>query len=200
MLFRAEAWDGLRDGTITLAVRRWRRPTVTAGGTLITPGGQLGIDAVEAVEEGDLSEHDARAAGAASLEALLADLPPPSADRRLYRVRFHRLGDDPRTALREDAELSGDEVAELAERLGRSDRRSADGPWTREVLALLADAPGEPSRLLCERVGTDQATFKRRVRVLKGLGLTESLGTGYRLSPRGERFRTLDPGPPDRGG
>lgn len=199
MLFRAEAWDGLRDGSITLAVRRWKRPTVKAGSTLITPGGQLGIDAVEAVDDEDLSEEDARAAGASSLDELLADLPPPAAGRRLYRIHFHRLGEDPRTALRDDADLSPDEVTELAERLDRSDRRSADGPWSREVLALLAAAPGVPSRLLCERVGTDQATFKRRVRVLKGLGLTESLGTGYRLSPRGERFRALDRGADDRG-
>jgi hypothetical protein len=32
----------------------------------------------------------------------------------------------------------------------------------------------------------DRATFKRRVRRLKELGLTESLPVGYRVSPRGE--------------
>ena len=30
--------------------------------------------------------------------------------------------------------------------------------------------------------------FKMNVRKLKGLGLTESLKVGYRLSPRGEAF------------
>ena len=30
--------------------------------------------------------------------------------------------------------------------------------------------------------------FKLDVRKLKGLGLTISLGTGYRLSPRGEAY------------
>jgi hypothetical protein len=34
----------------------------------------------------------------------------------------------------------------------------------------------------------ETALFKRRVRVLKELGLTESLDVGYRLSPRGEAF------------
>jgi hypothetical protein len=33
----------------------------------------------------------------------------------------------------------------------------------------------------------DTPGFKRRVRQLKELGLTESLETGYRLSPHGER-------------
>ncbi len=32
----------------------------------------------------------------------------------------------------------------------------------------------------------DKARFKTNVRKLKGLGLTESLEVGYRLSPRGE--------------
>jgi hypothetical protein len=41
--------------------------------------------------------------------------------------------------------------------------------------------------------GLDTHAFKLNVRKLKNLGLTESLGTGYRLSPRGaavlERLR-----------
>ena len=32
----------------------------------------------------------------------------------------------------------------------------------------------------------EKARFKSHVRKLKGLGLTESLKVGYRLSPRGE--------------
>jgi hypothetical protein len=35
------------------------------------------------------------------------------------------------------------------------------------------------------QLGRDTPSFKRDVRKLKELGLTESLGTGYRLSPRG---------------
>ena len=38
---------------------------------------------------------------------------------------------------------------------------------------------------LAERAGRDTAAFKRDVRALKELGLTESLEVGYRLSPRG---------------
>jgi len=41
----------------------------------------------------------------------------------------------------------------------------------------------------------DKPSFKRRVRSLKELGLTESLEIGYRLSPRGRRFRRDDAGP-----
>ena len=41
---------------------------------------------------------------------------------------------------------------------------------------------------LAARVGLDVPRFKRRVRQLKGLGLTISLDVGYRLSPRGKAF------------
>jgi ribosomal protein S19E (S16A) len=40
-------------------------------------------------------------------------------------------------------------------------------------------------RILALQVDADVPSFKRRVRQLKELGLTESLEVGYRLSPRG---------------
>jgi hypothetical protein len=41
---------------------------------------------------------------------------------------------------------------------------------------------------LAAREGLDVPRFKRRVRQLKGLGLTISLPVGYRISPRGKAF------------
>ncbi len=38
---------------------------------------------------------------------------------------------------------------------------------------------------LAESIGRDRDSFKLDVRKLKNLGLTESLQTGYRISPRG---------------
>jgi hypothetical protein len=38
---------------------------------------------------------------------------------------------------------------------------------------------------LADDFGAEKADFKLDVRKLKGLGLTESLKVGYRLSPRG---------------
>jgi hypothetical protein len=63
MLFRKEFLDGIRTGAITLAFRRWRRPTVRAGGTLLTPVGQLAIASVEPVTLGEITADDAREAG-----------------------------------------------------------------------------------------------------------------------------------------
>jgi hypothetical protein len=51
MLFNRRALDGIEAGEIELAFRRWKRPTVKAGGTLRTRAGLLGIDAVEPIAE-----------------------------------------------------------------------------------------------------------------------------------------------------
>lgn len=62
----------------------------------------------------------------------------------------------------------------------------AERPWTRETLRLIRDNPSRVSTELAEAMGLERKYFKNRVRRLKGLGLTESLEVGYRISPRGE--------------
>lgn len=184
MLFRATQWDGLADGTITLAFRRQKRPTTKAGGTLRTPAGVLAIDAVAEISDDDLTDADARRAGHASLDELRAALGPADPERRLFRIEFHHIGDDPRIALRNDAALTPDELAAVVARLDRLDR-AAPEPWTRPFLRAIADHPEVVSTELAALVGFERAPFKLNVRKLKGLGLTESLAVGYRISPRG---------------
>jgi hypothetical protein len=175
VLFPKRLWPGIEDGSVTVALRRWRRPTVRAGGTLQTPAGLLAIDAVEPIGPEDVTEADARAAGSPSREAALAGLRP---EGTLHRIRFHRVGDDPRAALRARADLSDEERDEIARRLARL-------PWARPVLGLIERHPATVSTELAPRLGLDRQPFKERVRRLKALGLTESLPVGYRLSPRG---------------
>lgn len=192
MLFEASIWPAIEDGSVTVAYRSWKRPTVKSGGTLRSPVGMLAIESVDVVDRASLTDDDARAAGEADLPSLLARLPERE-DRTLFRIRFHRAGEDPRIALREDDALSDDDVAELTTKLRRSDDRAPDGPWTRRVLVLLEANPEVRSADLCGQVAMDQPTFKKRVRRLKELGLTESLGRGYRISPRGREFlRRID--------
>lgn len=192
MLFRAALYELIREGRVTVAFRCWKRPTVLAGGTLLTPAGLLSIDEVEPIEPSDVSEADAVAAGASSVDELATSL-RCDPDRRLYRIRFHRLGDDPRTAPRDDDDIDASAREAISNRLASLDRHSRTGPWTAATLAAIAESPGTPSRVLAPRLGVDQPMFKRRVRQLKSLGLTESLETGYRLSPRGKRFWSDSP-------
>jgi hypothetical protein len=187
MLFRQPFIEGIASGRITVAFRRWRRPTVRAGGTLITPAGQLAITSVMEVGPGAITEAAARQAGFESREDLLKELSEhPSS--KVYRIDFRLLGDDPRVALRSRDDLDEEEVQQLTARLRRLDAASRAGPWTAAVLALIDGRPGVRAGDLAPVLGQELADFKRDVRKLKALGLTESLEIGYRLSPRGRRW------------
>lgn len=183
MLFKAAVLDAIAAGAVTLAFRVWRRPTVRAGGTLTTPVGILAIHAVDVVGLDEIDDGDARKAGFEGHADLIATLPAPlPAGASLYRIAFSRAGDDPRRALAADDELSDAAMADIAARLDRLDRPSA---WTAAVLAAIATHPGRRAADLAAAAGRDVASFKRDVRKLKALGLTESLEVGYRLTPRG---------------
>jgi hypothetical protein len=185
MLFTQGDMRRIAAGEITLALRRWRRPTVKAGGTLRTRVGVLAIETVDVIEPEQVTDADARRAGRADRAALLASL---RGDGRLYRIGFHLAGPDPRIALRERADLSAEERAELDRRLARLDAASRHGPWTEQVLRLIADRPGTRAADLAAKLGREKPPFKADVRKLKELGLTESLAVGYRLSPRGRAY------------
>ena len=189
MLLRKDTLEGIARGEISLAFRWWTKPTVMAGGTLQTSVGQLAILSVEPIAVAAVSATDARRAGFACRAALLRAFPrKPGA--RLYRVEFRVAGPDPRIALREQAELTDDEVDSIASRLARYDR--AD-PWTRATLELIARYPATRAGDLAHQLGQERLPFKANVRKLKALGLTESLEVGYRLSPRGRAFLDRTP-------
>ena len=184
MLFKRLFLDGIVSGEITAAFRRWTRPTVRAGGTLKTAVGVLAIDSVEQVPPGAITEAEARRAGYPSRDALMAELDARE-QGEIYRIELRYAGPDPRIALRAQAELSGEELAALRKKLDRLDGASPVGPWTLAVLQLIGRNPGVRAGDLASQFGQERAAFKVNVRKLKGLGLTESLEIGYRLSPRG---------------
>lgn len=183
MLFRRSELDAIAAGRLDLAYRRWRRPTVKAGGRLTTPAGVLAIDAVDPVEEEAIDDVTARRAGHDDRAALIAAL--EGRPGTLYRIAFHLAGPDPRIARRARAVCDAAELEAIALRLDRLDRASRRGPWTRAVLEQIAAAPGHPAAELAAATGRERLAWKRDVRKLKELSLTESLDVGYRLSPLG---------------
>ena len=177
---------GLADGSVTLAFRRWRKPAARAGGRQRTPIGELAVDSVTPVDLDDITEADAAAAGYRDRAELLGELARfGHEDGTVYRIALHLAGPDPRVALRERAEVTDDEWQQIASRLARLDRASRHGPWTRTVLALIAERPAVRAPDLAASLGRETQPFKTDVRKLKEMGLTESLGVGYRISPRG---------------
>ncbi|REE97382.1 hypothetical protein [Thermomonospora umbrina] len=192
MLFRQEVLEGIASGSVTLAFRRWKRPAVRPGSRVRTGVGIVEIDAVEQITPDDLTSQDVRRAGHDSREELLREL-ARFPDGALYRITLHLAGPDPRIALRERGDLTRDELADVRHRLARIDKAGRRGPWTGELLRLIQELPATPAAVLAERLGRDTPGLKRDVRKLKELGLTESLTTGYRLSPRGEAVVNAPP-------
>ncbi len=184
MLFRRPTLDGIRAGEITLAFRRWDRPRARAGGRQRTLVGELAIDSVERVPRAAITAADARRAGHASRAELLREL-DARGSAPIWRIELRWAGEDARLELRERADLSADELAALRARLERLDAASVHGPWTRATLELIAQRPEVLAADLAATQGRERLPFKRDVRKLKELGLTESLERGYRLSPRG---------------
>ena len=191
MLLKVATLRGIACGDISLQFRRWRRPTVKGGGTLLTPVGQLSIEDVEPVEIESITVGDARDAGFPDLDALLSAL-GPSGPARVYRIRLSLLGPDPRLELRERVPSEA-EVEEIRGRLQRFDSRASGGAWTSGTLRAIDERPGVRAQDLAGHLGMERSRFKSNVRKLKELGLTESLEVGYRLSPRGkEILKRLD--------
>ena len=192
MLLRVAVLERIRRGEISLVFRRWRRPTVRAGGRLRTPVGVLRILAVSEVREVDISEADIAAAGCPSRAALLDGL--GSRKGRLFRIAVEYAGKDPRLALRERDDLSEADVEQIVGRLRRLDAQSPVGPWTVRVLAVIRAHPRVAARTLAGRLACEKDWLKPRVRKLKELGLTVSHTSGYELSSRGRAvLRRLEP-------
>jgi hypothetical protein len=183
LIFRRKLLEAIRAGQVDLAFRRWERARVRPGGRQRTAVGVLEVLAVEVVAALAIDDEQARRAGFRSRSELLRTL--ESRQGPIYRIELRYAGPDPRVELRERADLGDDEVRELAARLEGLDRSGRRGPWTRAVLELIRDRPAVRAPELAAFLGRDTQPFKRDVRKLKELGLTESLRIGYRLSPRG---------------
>jgi hypothetical protein len=175
VLFEKRLQDGLTDGTITVALRRWKRPQALPGRQYRSPVGMVAVTAVDVVDA--IDEGTARAAGFGSVQEALGDLP---GDGPITVLTMHLVDDpDPRDELSHDTHIAD------VEKLRRQTARYLPH------FELISQFPGRRAPDLAEMLGMETLIFKREVRRLKELGLTHSLRVGYRLSPRGEAFRKL---------
>jgi len=187
VLIKRVVLDQIVDGKIDLIYRKWRKPTVKQGGQLRTSVGMLNIVAIDKVAKSAISANDATRAGFDAKAALLRELDSRT-EGDVYRIQVENGGADPRIALRENADLSPQDIDELTARLERLDKASKRGPWTTTFLHLLNENPQVRAPDLAEAIGLDKPTFKNDVRKLKELGLTISFSPGYELSPRGKAY------------
>jgi hypothetical protein len=205
--------DGVFAGEFDVAFRRWRKPTVKAGGHLRTALGEILIVNVQVIDPVEISDADALRAGYKRADDVRHDLfrerpvsltsaaggrsrtAKPNEDSLVYRIEMGPGGEDPRVALRSATNLDAAELAGVLAKLARMDNpkstiartaKTAQRDWTRPTLELIETWPARRAPELAEMVGLETSAFKASVRKLKELGLTESLAVGYRLSPRGE--------------
>lgn len=194
MMIRPDTLAAIKAGEVDLAFRRWDRPRVLVGTQLRTRVGLLEVTSVEQVAPSRITAVEAKRAGAASLKALRSML-ATNADRPVFKIGLRYAGADPREALRA-AVPDADQIAEIRAHLDRLDAASAIGPWTRQTLEIIDRRPTVRAPELASELGRDTPSFKKDVRKLKELGLTESLDIGYRISPRGAAVIDAESGTP----
>src|SRR5688572_30954978 len=100
MLFRRDILQGIAEGRVTLAFRRWRRAPPADGSSLRSPVGVLRLDRVTVVDESGITPEDVRRTGM-SPDDLRASI---AGEGTLLRIEIRVAGDDPRIALRERSE------------------------------------------------------------------------------------------------
>ena len=183
MQFTTRNSEAIRAGEVTLTFRNWRRPHAKVGGVYrLRPSGAVKVVDIATVCLSDVSPDDVARAGFPSVAELAAFLRLPLS-ATVTRVAI-TLTDE--AGLKRPPKL--DAEAALA-RLQRMDERSAE-PWTGRVLALIGAHPGRRAGDLAPALGWETPKFKANVRKLKGIGLTQSLEIGYRLTALGEQVAT----------
>lgn len=175
MIFRKEILSKIEKGEVSIAFRQWKKLSITEGKTLKTSVGLILFKKITVVKLDALTKSDAIKAGLDSLEALVKDL---SGEGTIYKITFSLTGPDPRLKLREEKSFSADDKEALLKKLKPT--------WVLPVLTYLSKNEGTPSKVMADELGYEQMKLKLNVRKLKNLGLTISLGTGYKLSPRGK--------------
>ncbi|WP_123029293.1 hypothetical protein [Mycolicibacterium stellerae] len=188
MLLNRDTAEGIANGNITLVLRRWDAPRAKAGGTQRTSAGTIRIDAVTQYPgRHRVTAAQARAAGYPDTKSAQADLDRRPA-RHTYAIEVSYLAPDERPDLAADDQLGDSDVDAISARLKRWDTAGDGSAWTHEYLELIATNEAVRAPDLAAHIGLETPKFKRRVRQLKGLGLTISLDVGYRISPRGRAY------------
>ena len=185
MLFKTHTLKKIKSGEVTLAFRKWKRPTVKAGGNLKTPIGLLAIDEIRTVTS--VSDGEIIQAGYENRTELENELSKSAGDT-LFRIKFHHAGEDPRIDLRNNTSISEKELEDLNKRILRFNNSKRYPGWATEVLNVIAQNPGRSAGWISDSLGIEKSWLKPSIRKLKELGLTISLEVGYKLSPRGEAY------------
>lgn len=185
MIIRQKQLEGIKKGTISLAFRRWTRPSVRKGTLLKTAIGQVEILNIEVIDVVSIREDDAHKAGFETRDELLASLADNNAGN-VYRIGVRYHSPDPRINLRNQIPSDKTDFEIIRKKLQRLDKANAGGPWTSGVLHAIQSNPRTVSTELAKQLGYERMWLKTQICKLKNLGLTISHDVGYEISPLGK--------------
>lgn len=187
MILKLATLNGIKAGTISQQFRKWKKPSVKKGSKIKTELGVVEITNMSEELPENISDSDAVRAGYLNRDELLATLNSINTGI-LYRIGVRYYSEDPRIALRENANVSEENLATLKLKLDRLDSHSKQGSWTLKVLLLIKDNPKVRAADLAKKMNHEKNALKINIRKLKNLGLTISHDVGYTISPLGERL------------
>jgi hypothetical protein len=185
MLFKQVHLKGILTGKISLAFRKWNRPSVKRGSIIKTSIGQLEIQDFSVIDKNAITNSEAVKAGYQDLSELMAIIDSRKGSH-IYRIKIRYHSPDPRIELRNKTDLSAEEFKALEKKLTRMDSLSSNGAWTIQVLETIKDRPNVKAQKLADVLGKEKEWLKPNIRKLKNMGLTISHSVGYSLSPLGK--------------
>lgn len=187
MLFKSEHLNQIKTGEISLAFRKWKRPSVKKGTLMNTSIGQVQILDITKIDISSITEKDALKSGFNDLNALIAVLNSRDGGQ-IYKVEVSYSNPDPRIELRNDSEITQTDFDKIKAKLNRLDKYSRSGNWTLHILGAIMENPKLSAGQLAEKTGKEKEWLKTNIRKLKNIGLTVSHNPGYTISPRGKIF------------
>lgn len=185
MLFTVNHLEGIKSGKISLAFRKWKKQSVNAGSRINTAIGIIEITSIAACGRENITAENANQAGFSDLDRMLSLLDKFN-EGTIYKMSVRYISEDPRIKLREQTDVTDQELEELLEKLKRLDMASNQGKWTIKILKAIQENPLLRAADLAVKVKKEKEWLKLNVRKLKNLGLTVSHEPGYTLSPLGE--------------
>lgn len=177
------------DGEVTLVFHRAKRQTLYPGLQYSTDLALLVIDRVEAVDEDDVTESDARRAGFDSRDALLKSV--SKREGQLYRITVRDDGTPEHLLLQQKGKMTEQEVLVITGVLKKLDRLAVGRPWAETLMNLISEHPEATPAQLAKHCDFDKNEIKDLARHLEYLELVKRDRVRYRLTPRGRAIRRI---------
>ena len=185
MLFKIVHLKGIKEGRISLAFRKWKKPMVKKGSLIKTAVGQLQILDIIEIEKSSITAEESLKSGYQNKSELISILDSKKVGN-IFKINVKYHSADPRIELRNQTNLSQNEINLIIKKLQKMDSTSKKGSWTYEILNAIFENPDTRAQDLSDKLGFEKDWLKPNIRKLKNMGLTISQMVGYQISPRGK--------------